>query len=115
MSMIPKGGDTIWGGLDWSPEEGCVPSKRRQRNNDTQLARQNVEGNLASQSRNVNYGRIISFGKDVAEAHSSDIERTVFQVRLRLRIPSFSRCRHTACFKIWILKISQSLCQGPQN
>lgn len=77
MSMIPKGGATIWGDLDWSPEEGCVTSKRRQRNNDTQSA-----GNPASQSRNAKYGRIISFGKDVAEAHSSEIERTDFQVRL---------------------------------
>ncbi|GKB74316.1 L-arabinokinase-like protein [Tanacetum coccineum] len=24
LSMIPKGGDTVWGGLDWSPEEGYV-------------------------------------------------------------------------------------------
>lgn len=84
MSMIPKGGDTIWGDLDWSPEEGCVPSQRRRRNNDTQLARQNVTENLASQSRNVKYGRIISFGKEVAEAESSDIERTDFRVRLRI-------------------------------
>lgn len=76
MSMIPKGGDTIWGDLDWSPEEGCVPSKRRRR--------QNVTENLASQSRNVKYGRIISFGKEVAEAESSDIERTDFRVRLRI-------------------------------
>ncbi|KAL5731688.1 phospholipid:diacylglycerol acyltransferase [Ranunculus cassubicifolius] len=24
MTMIPKGGDTIWGGLDWSPEEDYI-------------------------------------------------------------------------------------------
>ena len=22
MSMIPKGGEVIWGGMDWSPEDG---------------------------------------------------------------------------------------------
>lgn len=82
MSMIPKGGDTIWGDLDWSPEEGYVPSKRRQRNNDTELARQNATGSLGSQSKRIYYGRMISFGKDIAEAASSEIELLDFQVRL---------------------------------
>lgn len=78
MSMIPRGGDTIWGGLDWSPEEGYVPSKRKQKHNDTQMSSQNANN---SQSQTVNYGRIISFGKDVAEAPSSEIERIDFRVR----------------------------------
>lgn len=81
MSMIPKGGDTIWGGMDWSPEEGYCPSKRKSRNNDTQTEMQNGDQNGASKA-NVNYGRIISFGKDVAEAPSTDIERIDFRVRL---------------------------------
>ncbi|XP_059457479.1 phospholipid:diacylglycerol acyltransferase 1-like [Corylus avellana] len=85
MSMIPKGGDTIWGDLDWSPEEGCVPSMRRRR--------QNVTENLASQSRNVKYGRIISFGKEVAEAESSDIERTDFRGAIKGRNVANSTCR----------------------
>lgn len=49
MSVIPKDGDTIWGDHDWSPEEACVPSKKRQRSNDAQLARQNQTGSLGSQ------------------------------------------------------------------
>uniref|UniRef100_A0A2N9IXW9 Phospholipid:diacylglycerol acyltransferase n=1 Tax=Fagus sylvatica TaxID=28930 RepID=A0A2N9IXW9_FAGSY len=53
MSMIPKGGDTIWGDLDWSPEEGFVPNKRRQKENDTQSARQSATGNLDSQNGKV--------------------------------------------------------------
>lgn len=72
MSMIPKGGDIIWGGLDWSPEEGYVPNKRKQ------------NALLTSQETNktyvVNYGRLISFGRDVAEARSSEIEITDFRV-----------------------------------
>lgn len=83
MSMIPKGGDTIWGGLDWSPEEGYSP-KEKQRNNGTQFSSEEETGKLVSQSKKVNYGRIISFGKDVAEAHSSEIERIDFRVRLCL-------------------------------
>ncbi|KAH7519030.1 hypothetical protein JRO89_XSUnG0149500 [Xanthoceras sorbifolium] len=78
MSMIPKGGDTIWGGLDWSPEESCSPRNRKQRNNDT-LANEDETGNGFSQTKHVNYGRIISFGKDVAEAPSSEIERIDFR------------------------------------
>lgn len=75
MSMIPKGGDTIWGGLDWAPEEGYVLSKRRQRNNGT-----SEDEATESKVKHVNYGRIISFGKDVAKAHSSEIERIDFRV-----------------------------------
>lgn len=74
MSMIPKGGDTIWGGLDWSPEEGYHSSKRKQSKNNTQLAGQETN------QTNINYGRIISFSRDVAEAHSSKIEMPDFRV-----------------------------------
>ncbi|EPS62391.1 hypothetical protein M569_12397, partial [Genlisea aurea] len=53
MSMIPKGGETIWGNLDWSPEQ--------------------------EDQHAAHYGRIISFGKDVAEADSSIIHRIDFR------------------------------------
>ncbi|KAL6335338.1 hypothetical protein AAG906_029581 [Vitis piasezkii] len=79
MSMIPKGGDTIWGDLDWSPEESYVPRKRKQRDNDSQTAEQTDTETLDSQKKGINYGRIISFGKDVAEAPSSEIERIDFK------------------------------------
>lgn len=74
MSMIPKGGDTIWGGLDWSPEGNCNCNVKKVKNNDT---------NDVDPYR-VNYGRMISFGKDVAETHSSKIERIDFRVSLSL-------------------------------
>lgn len=85
MSMIPKGGDTIWGGLDWSPEGGYNCNAKKLKNNDTCAAGQNGNGDLAS-TKNVNYGRIISFGKDVAEAHSSKFERIDFRVMLQVSI-----------------------------
>ncbi|RDX58491.1 Phospholipid:diacylglycerol acyltransferase 1, partial [Mucuna pruriens] len=74
MSMIPRGGDTIWGGLDWSPEEGYHPSKRKHSSNSTHLTSQEK-----NQTHVVNYGRIISFGRHVAEAHSSKIEMVDFR------------------------------------
>lgn len=76
MSMLPKGGDTIWGGLDWSPEENCHCNAKKGKNNDT-----NNAGPYG-----VNYGRIISFGKDVAETHSSKIERIDFRVPFCLQV-----------------------------
>ncbi|KAK6914709.1 Lecithin:cholesterol/phospholipid:diacylglycerol acyltransferase [Dillenia turbinata] len=30
MSMLPEGGDIIWGNLDWSPDEGYNPNKKKQ-------------------------------------------------------------------------------------
>ncbi|KAJ4816588.1 phospholipid:diacylglycerol acyltransferase [Rhynchospora pubera] len=62
MSLIPKGGDTIWGGLDWSPEEGsvCPPDKEEY-------------------SNGINYGRMISFGKDIAEAPATEIDQIDFR------------------------------------
>jgi len=81
MSMIPRGGETIWGGLDWSPEEGYLPSKRKQRNNSTVLADQNEKESLVGEAKTVNYGRIISFGKDVAEVPSPEIKRIEFRVK----------------------------------
>ena len=80
MSMIPRGGDTIWGGLDWSPEEGYSCGTKRERKNDSQITDQAGAESAVSQARSANYGRIISFGKDVAEAPSSDIGRIDFRV-----------------------------------
>lgn len=83
MSMIPKGGDTIWGGLDWSPEGGSFNcSAKKLKNNGTRTGH-NANSNLGNM-KSVNYGRIISFGKDVAEAHSSKIERVDFRVMSKL-------------------------------
>lgn len=92
MSMIPKGGDIIWGGLDWSPEDGHAPSKRKQKNNDTSNGGHNGDGDTVSPSKKVNYGRIISFGRDIAEADSSEIERIEFLVTLFSNI--LNTCSH---------------------
>ncbi|XP_041000330.1 phospholipid:diacylglycerol acyltransferase 1-like isoform X1 [Juglans microcarpa x Juglans regia] len=102
MSMIPKGGETIWGDLDWSPEEGHVPSKRRQINNDTKLARQDETGSLGSQLKSAYYGRIISFGKDVAEAKSSEIGRTDFRLLVDMQDAIKGRnFANNTCRDVW--------------
>lgn len=83
MSMIPKGGDTIWGGLDWSPEGEYNCAAKKLKNNITQPAAQTGKGSLGL-TDNVNYGRMISFGKDAAKLHSSKIERIDFRVIFQL-------------------------------
>ncbi|GMJ07314.1 PHOSPHOLIPID:DIACYLGLYCEROL ACYLTRANSFERASE 1, phospholipid:diacylglycerol acyltransferase [Hibiscus trionum] len=100
MSMIPKGGDTIWGGLDWSPEgQSFNCGAKRLRNNSINNIVQNANLNLADNVKSVNYGRIISFGKDVAEAHSSKIKRVDFQQGAvnSVKLPNLT----TSC-DIWI-------------
>ncbi|XP_022715227.1 phospholipid:diacylglycerol acyltransferase 1-like isoform X2 [Durio zibethinus] len=96
MSMIPRGGDTIWGGLDWSPEEGYSCSKKGERKNDTQIADQTGAASAVSQTRSANYGRIISFGKDVAEAPSSDVGRIDFRGAVKGHSAA-----NTTCQDVW--------------
>ncbi|XP_077236308.1 phospholipid:diacylglycerol acyltransferase 1-like isoform X2 [Tasmannia lanceolata] len=98
LSMIPKGGDTIWGGLDWSPEEGYDCSPKKQKNNDTHVSANNETEHVDSQSNKVNYGRMISFGKDVAEAHSSTIERVDFRDAVKGNNLAHS---NVSCRNVW--------------
>ena len=81
MSMIPKGGEVIWGGVDWSPEDGfqCLPKKNGNNNGFTEK--------ISIRSHNPNktkthYGRMISFGKIVSERPSDmlEVERKHFKV-----------------------------------
>ncbi|XVE88653.1 hypothetical protein DITRI_Ditri19aG0086700 [Diplodiscus trichospermus] len=96
MLMLPRGEETIWGGLDWSPEEGRSCGRKRERKNDTGITYQSGARNAISQARSANYGRIISFGKDVAEAPSSDVKR----IDLRGAVKSHSAA-NTSCQDVW--------------
>ncbi|MCO5567080.1 hypothetical protein L7F22_020765 [Adiantum nelumboides] len=82
MSMIPKGGDVIWGGVDWSPEEGYCCSKKKDKDDKNQTS--SVKQYTGSKDLGphgkpmAHYGRLISFGKDVAELASHKVERRPF-------------------------------------
>ncbi|XWS17462.1 hypothetical protein CRYUN_Cryun33cG0069900 [Craigia yunnanensis] len=78
-SMIPKGGETIWGGLDWSPEGGSFNYNAKKLKKNSTHSTGNNANSYSCDMKGVNYGRIISFGKDVAEAPSSKIERVDFR------------------------------------
>ncbi|KAL0908371.1 hypothetical protein M5K25_022862 [Dendrobium thyrsiflorum] len=98
MSMLPKGGDTIWGGLDWSPEEGYECTSKKLKINDSHVYNDSDSENGKSQPHHINYGRIISFGKDVAEMSSSKIERIEFRDAVK-----GSNLGHTnaSCNDVW--------------
>lgn len=91
MSMLPKGGDTIWGGLDWSPEGIYNCAAKKPENNTTSSAGQTGKG-TSNFKEGVKYGRIISFGKDVAELHSSKIDRKDFRVICQFQFINVMRC-----------------------
>ncbi|CAN4089130.1 unnamed protein product [Withania somnifera] len=79
MSMIPRGGDTIWGGLDWSPGEGYSPCKNKLKDAAAQISGQQENRTTDSKAKYYSYGRMISFGKDAAEADPSDLKRIDFR------------------------------------
>ncbi|XP_073278063.1 phospholipid:diacylglycerol acyltransferase 1-like isoform X1 [Primulina huaijiensis] len=94
MSMIPKGGDTIWGGLDWSPEEGYDCGLKKKDNNGQTTAHNRTED--LTNSFHSKYGRIISFGKDVSNLHSSEIERVDFRGAIKGK-----NLANTTCRDVW--------------
>ncbi|CAL5074056.1 unnamed protein product [Urochloa decumbens] len=98
MSMIPKGGDTIWGGLDWSPEDGFECKAKKQKDNDTEVSSDINGENVEVEPKPINYGRLVSFGKDVAEAPSSEIERIEFRGAVKGNNIAHS---NSSCRDIW--------------
>lgn len=98
MSMIPKGGDTIWGGLDWSPEEDYDCTSKKPKGNDFHFYHDKDVENVTSQPHYINYGRIISFGKDVADMPSSMIERIDFRDAVKGSNLAHS---NTSCQDVW--------------
>ncbi|GFP79442.1 phospholipid:diacylglycerol acyltransferase 1 [Phtheirospermum japonicum] len=93
MSLLLKGGETIWGGLDWSPEEGHACKSKKNSNGQTTSHNRTLD--LANYGR-VKYGRLLSFGKDVAELHSSEIERIDFMGAIK-----GSNVANTTCRVVW--------------
>ncbi|CAN8277820.1 unnamed protein product [Cochlearia groenlandica] len=78
VSLLPKGGEAIWGDLDWSPEEEdhtCVFSNRKSSQPlVTHLDTRNISTKPEySVKEPVKYGRIIAFGKRASQLPSSQL------------------------------------------
>ncbi|PIA43442.1 hypothetical protein AQUCO_01900083v1 [Aquilegia coerulea] len=80
VSLLPKGGETIWGNLDWSPEEGfiCDQAKKNYFQSSTHNVSQRTnssDGKLGFRIEEpVHYGRMISFGKETSQLPSSVLQ-----------------------------------------
>lgn len=88
-SLLPKGGETFWGDLDWSPEDvqNCDLEKVdthsfRNETDSNDSERQKREG--FQQKEAVHYGRIISFSREAATRPSSELSTLTSQVILWL-------------------------------
>ncbi|XWS28639.1 hypothetical protein CRYUN_Cryun25bG0088300 [Craigia yunnanensis] len=64
VSLVPKGGETIWGNMDWSPEEGHFCDFSKKRHSQPSLSDNNVNNSDVKRGFRVKdpvkYGRIIS-------------------------------------------------------
>ncbi|KAG2674532.1 hypothetical protein I3843_13G125800 [Carya illinoinensis] len=75
VSLLPKGGETIWGNLDWSAEEGhgfSFAEKGQASMSGNNLNNSNGRRSLQVKDP-VKYGRIISFGKVASQLPSSQL------------------------------------------
>ena len=76
ISLMPKGGETIWGNLDWSPEEGygCDMAKKRYMQPSSEIKTNNTDGKRGLKLQEfAKYGRIISFDKATSQLPSSQL------------------------------------------
>ncbi|XP_073142608.1 putative phospholipid:diacylglycerol acyltransferase 2 [Henckelia pumila] len=75
VSLLPKGGEAIWGNLDWSPEQNYVCGSKKEKNRRNSVTKSNTtdDKSIFEVQESTNYGRIISFGKMASELHSSKL------------------------------------------
>lgn len=75
ISLMPKGGETIWGGLDWCPKEwsNCDQVKKGYMKHFVSDNTYNCSDMQKGLHVNepMKYGRIISFGKSVSQLLAS--------------------------------------------
>uniref|UniRef100_A0A6M2EDR2 Phospholipid:diacylglycerol acyltransferase n=1 Tax=Populus davidiana TaxID=266767 RepID=A0A6M2EDR2_9ROSI len=76
-SLLPKGGETIWGNLDWSTEEGHACDFSKKRYSQASAGDKDTNGRDVKMGFRVKesdkYGRIISFGKETLQLSSSQL------------------------------------------
>jgi len=87
VSLLPKGGEAIWGYLDSHAEEGlnCIYSKRKSSQLSlSNLHKQNYSLKPVSRVKEpAKYGRIVSFGKRASELPSSQLSTLNVKVILK--------------------------------
>lgn len=104
MSMLPKGGETIWGDLDWSPEKGHDCLSKKHKYNRKPICKEHISSNTCTKAPDfeekagVHYGRILSFGKMAAEQPSSKLNISDYKVASK----SNNLAQHNVpCGEVW--------------
>ncbi|KAK6247299.1 hypothetical protein QUC31_018864 [Theobroma cacao] len=102
VSLVPKGGETIWGNMDWSPEERHACDFSRKRHSQPSPIDNNVNNSDVKRGFRVKdpvqYGRIISFGKTASQLHSSQLPTIDSKEFLRT---SASQNLNFSCGEAW--------------
>ncbi|XP_073063147.1 putative phospholipid:diacylglycerol acyltransferase 2 [Primulina eburnea] len=103
ISLLPKGGETIWGNMDWSPEEDYVCDSAKKRHPaQFETKGNNTDGqNIFQVSESTNYGRIISFGKSASELHSSELITIGSQKQVSLPNDTSPQSNAASCGEVW--------------
>ncbi|KAM6550088.1 hypothetical protein CsatB_021764 [Cannabis sativa] len=125
ISLLPKGGDTIWGNLDWSPEEGlsCDLDKRKLSSSDTTNFNHS-DGDIGFRIKDpIKYGRVISFGKAASQIPSSHLPPPDLKELLGMR--SSSGLNLSCSGEVWteydevsrenIIKVAENKAYTAQN
>ncbi|KAJ0084711.1 hypothetical protein Patl1_30520 [Pistacia atlantica] len=102
ISLMPKGGETIWGNLDSSPDEGhaCQSVKKGQyapTSNGMNANHTDIKTGFQVKET-VKCGRIISFGKAESELPSSQIPNLDTEEILR---SSITKNVNSSCGEVW--------------
>lgn len=103
LSMLPKGGSTIWGDVSWSPEEGydCSTKKGAANSSEDSFVKKETEDGLQLGEHgkpSAHYGRMVAFGKESASLS----EEAIRNRRLEVKPPTNSSLRNTtACGDVW--------------
>lgn len=73
LSLLPKGGEAIWGDLNWSPEEGCdcrLVNKKYPKVPFLSYPTNTNDENMSLKVGKAYFGRLISFGKKTSQLQS---------------------------------------------
>jgi hypothetical protein len=116
MSMIPKGGNTIWGDADWSPEEGHACSKSKLAPDDRQGSakiKQESRVDIGPHGKPyAHYGRMVAFGKEAAVlSHSAVLEKRKGSTKVWKLVYWYNFC--CGCYNSVLVILSHSPSVSP--
>lgn len=97
MSMLPKGGESVWGDLDWSPEQGFDCSANKS------ASAEGKPGAAENKTLMAHYGRLVSFGANAAMLRADKLPKPPAYGDLQdgERAEDPARARNISCGDVW--------------